>query len=252
MLEIVILSIIQGVTEFLPVSSSSHLIIISNFSNFQNQGLAIDVSLHIGSFLAVVVFFKDEIINFIKNKTLFLKIFVASIPVMVLGYTLIKLNLIEYLRNIKVIGWTTLIFGILLYFSDKCSQQKSLKKDLSFKLIFIVGLIQALSLVPGVSRSGVTITGARFLKYNRLDSAKISFLLSIPTLAAVSVFGIRNLITAENFEVSYVNLLCIFLSFVCSFLTIKFFLYYVQKFSLILFVSYRMILGVILLAISYS
>ena len=116
MFEIFILSIIQGVTEFLPVSSSSHLILVSEYFKFDNQSLSIDVSLHIGSFIAVIFFFKNEIFSFLKNRDLFFKIFVSSIPVMIAGYILVKYDLIEHLRNVKIIGWTTVIFGFLLYF----------------------------------------------------------------------------------------------------------------------------------------
>ena len=118
MIEIFLLSIIQGITEFLPISSSSHLIIFSSFTNFENQSLSIDVSLHIGSFLAVITYFYKDIKNFIKNKDLFLKILISSLPVMLFGFFLVQSNLIEKIRNIEVIGWTTLLFGILLYISD--------------------------------------------------------------------------------------------------------------------------------------
>ena len=114
MIEIFILSIIQGITEFLPISSSSHLILASKYFNFDNQSLSLDVSLHIGSFIAVIFYFKKDIFNFFKNKELFFKIIISSIPVMIVGYTLVKLNLIEQIRNVKIIGWTTLVFGILL------------------------------------------------------------------------------------------------------------------------------------------
>ena len=113
MIEIFILSIIQGITEFLPISSSSHLILVSQYINFENQGLSIDVSLHIGSFFAVVVYFKKDILNFVKNKDLFFKIFLSSIPVMFVGFIIVQFNLIDQLRNIKIIGWTTIIFGVL-------------------------------------------------------------------------------------------------------------------------------------------
>ena len=124
MIEIILLSLIQGITEFLPVSSSSNLIIFSEYTNFENQSLGIDISLHIGSFLAVITYFHKDLINFIKNKDLFLKILTASIPVMMLGFFLVQNNFIEKIRNIEVIGWTTLIFGILLYASDKCKLKK--------------------------------------------------------------------------------------------------------------------------------
>ena len=116
MIEILILSIVQGVTEFLPISSSSHLIIISDYINFQEQSLSIDVSLHIGSFLAVITYFYKDIFNFIENKELFLKILFSSIPVILIGYFFVQTNLIEELRNIKVIGWMTFIFGIFFIY----------------------------------------------------------------------------------------------------------------------------------------
>lgn len=251
MLEIIVLSFIQGVTEFIPVSSSSHLIIISSYFNFQNQNLSIDVSLHIGSFLAVIFFFKNEVFNFFKNKLLFIKIIISSIPVMLVGLILVKLNLIEALRNIKVIGWTTLIFGILLLVSDQKSRERKIENNFDIKSALLIGLFQVLSLIPGVSRSGISITGARFLKFKRIDAAKISFLLSIPTLAAVSIFGIKNLIESQTFEISFHNLLSIIGSFIFSLITIKYFLKFIEKFSLKIFVIYRILLGVLLLSISY-
>ena len=251
MLEIFILSIIQGLTEFIPVSSSSHLIIFSDFFNFYNQSLAVDVSLHIGSFFAVIVYFRKDIINFLRNKKLFLQIVVASIPVMLVGYILVKLNIIEQLRNIIVIGWTTIIFGILLFISDKIIANKTLENNFNYKSAIFIGFFQVLSLVPGVSRSGITISAGRFMNFNRYDSAKISFLLSIPTLAAVSFFGLNEIISSENLNFSLINLTSIFLSFIFSYITIKYFLIYIKKFSLNLFVIYRIILGIILLSIGY-
>ena len=251
MLEVFILSIIQGITEFLPVSSSSHLIIVSEFFKFDSQSLSLDVSLHIGSFLAVIVFFKKDIFNFVKNKKLFFKIIVSSIPVMVIGFLLVKLNLIDQIRNIKTIGWTTIIFGILLYVSDKFNLDKNIENDFNFKSAIFIGFFQIFSLVPGVSRSGITISAARILKFNRYDSAKISFLLSIPTLAAVSFFGFRNLISSENIDFSILNLAAVLLSFIFSFITIKYFLNYIKNFNLNLFVIYRIILGLFLLIFAY-
>ena len=251
MFEIIALSLIQGITEFLPVSSSSHLVIVSEFLNFKNRELEIDVSLHIGSFFAVIVFFRNDIYNFLKNKDLFLKIFISSLPVMIVGYFLVKFNLIDQIRNIKVIGWTTLIFGIVLYISDKSNINNKLTNNFTYKSAIIIGLLQILSLIPGVSRSGISISGARFLGFNRYDSAKIAFLLSIPTLAAVSIYGLNNLIESESFELSFLLISSILLSFVFSFITIKYFLKFVQNFSLNIFVIYRIILGLSLLVIAY-
>ena len=173
MIEIFLLSLVQGITEFLPISSSSHLVIISKYSGFENQNLSIDISLHIGSFLAVITYFYKDIINFIKNKELFLKIFIASIPVMFFGFFLIETNLIEKLRNIQIIGWATLVFGILLYVSDKFKLKKIISTDLNYKSAIFIGFFQILSLIPGVSRSGISITAARFLNFKRVEAAKI-------------------------------------------------------------------------------
>ncbi len=251
MIEILILSLVQGITEFLPISSSSHLILISKFSNFQYENLSIDVSLHIGSFIAVITYFHKDIYNFIENRLLFLKILISSVPVMLVGFLLVQTSLIDKFRNIEVIGWSTLVFGVLLYISDKFKLNKKIEKDLSFKSVVIIGLFQVLSLIPGVSRSGITITASRLLCFNRLDSAKISFLLSIPTLGAISVFGLTNIISSNNLFFSSLNLYSIFISFLFSLMTIKFFLKYIQRFSLNLFIIYRVILGLILIFVSY-
>ena len=251
MIEIFILSLIQGITEFLPISSSSHLILISDKLNFKNQALSIDVSLHIGSFFAVIFYFRKDVINFFENKILFFKVLISSIPVMVVGYFLVELKIIEQIRNIEVIAWTTTLFGILLYISDKFKINKSIENDLNYKSIFFIGLFQILSLVPGVSRSGIAITAARFLQFKRVDSARISFLLSIPILGAISIFGFKNLLVSEDMQFTQSNLFSIVISFFFSLLTIKFFLKYINKFSLNAFVYYRVLLGLLLLVFTY-
>ena len=251
MIETLILSVVQGVTEFIPVSSSSHLFLFSDFLNFQSKSLSIDVSLHIGSFIAIITYFYKDIINFVKNKDLFIKIIISSIPVMVIGFILIQTNLIENLRNIKLIAWTTILFGFLLYFSDKFNVNKTIKNNFNIKSAIIIGIFQVISLIPGVSRSGITITAARLLNFKRVDATKISFLLSIPTLGAVSVFGVKNILTNSDISFSILNVAAIFLSFLFSYLTIKYFLDFVKKFNLTVFVIYRVILGLALLALAY-
>ena len=251
MIEIFILSLIQGITEFLPISSSSHLILSSEYLNFKNQNLSIDVSLHIGSFIAVIFYFYKDLINFFENKFLFFKIFISSIPVITVGYILINLGVMEKIRNLEVIGWTTFLFGLLLFISDKFKIEKDIEKDFTLQKAIFIGILQILSLVPGVSRSGIAITAARFLNFKRIDSAKISFLISIPILGAVSIYGIKNIIFSENMGFAKINLIAIFLSFLVSFITIKYFLVYIKKFSLNIFVFYRIVLGAILLFLAY-
>ena len=251
MIEIFILSLVQGITEFLPISSSSHLILISDFLDFKNQNLSIDVSLHIGSFIAVLLYFYKDILNFFDNKILFFRIFISSIPLMVIGFFLVETGFVEKIRNLKVIAWTTIIFGVLLFLSDKFKLEKNIEKDFTMKSAIFIGLFQVLSLIPGVSRSGIAITASRFLNFKRVDAAKISFLLSIPILGAVSLFGLKNLIFSENSYFTVSNLIAIFFSFLTSLITIKYFVIYIKKFNLNIFVYYRVLLGLILLAIAY-
>ncbi len=250
MLEIIVLSLIQGITEFIPVSSSSHLIIVSEFLNFTKENLLTNISLHIGSFVAVIIFFRHEIKNFFKYKKLFFLILVSSIPVLSLGLFLVKFEIINHLRVVKIIGWTTLIFGILLFISDKSKSSKKLD-NFDLRSAIIIGLFHALSLIPGVSRSGIAITFGRFLGFNRVDSAKISFLLSVPVLLVISLYGFYNLHEIENISIKQINFIAILLSGVFSYFTIVFFLKFLKRFDLIVFVIYRIILGFVLLCFSY-
>ena len=251
MIEIFILSLVQGITEFLPVSSSSHLILISKYFNFDNQSLSIDVSLHIGSFIAVLVYFNKDIVSFFNNKIIFFKILISSIPVMIVGFILVETGIIEKIRNIRIIAFTTIIFGVLLYFSDRFKLEKNIHKDFTYKSALFIGFFQIISLVPGVSRSGIAITAARLLKFKRVDAGKISFLISVPILGAVSIFGIKDLISSDDLSFTSLNLLSIIVSFFFSLITIKYFLKYINRFNLNLFVYYRVFLGLMLIILSY-
>ena len=251
LIEIIILSLIQGVSEFLPISSSAHLIIVSTLYEFKSSSLLIDVSLHLGSLLAIIFFFRKDLFNFQKNQRVLLLIIFGSMPLIIVGYILYVTELIYLLRNIEVIAWTTLIFGIVLYIADKNDFNKNIKSNLNFKTILYVGFLQTLALIPGVSRAGITISAARFLKFNRYDSSKISFLLSIPALAAASALGLNDILIT-SFEFSYLILIAITLSFLFSYFTVMFFLDYINKFTLKIFVLYRIIVGIIMLIIVYS
>ena len=250
-LQIFLISIIQGVTEFIPVSSSAHVNLLSKIFGYQDVELTINVSAHFGSLVAVVFFFRKEIFEFAKNKNLFFKIIISSIPLGIVGFFLIKYEIISNLRTLEIMGWTTITFGLLLYVSDKFELNQNIKKNFSIKNAIIVGCFQILALVPGVSRSGIIITGARFLKFGRIDSAKISFLLSIPALGGWSIYGFYDLIRQNDELLNISAILTAFLSFVLSYLTIKYFLVYLKKFNLNLFVVYRVILGIVLLLIAY-
>ena len=209
MFEILFLSFVQGLTEFIPVSSSAHLILFPRYLDFSNQSITLDMSLHIGSLLAVIIYFKNDLINFTQNRTLFIKIIISSLPIMFVGYLLVEFNLIDKFRNFEVIGWMTIVFGIFLYFMDKNENKKNINNDFSFKTGVLIGIFQVLALIPGVSRSGITMSAARMLKFKREDSVKISFLLSIPTLLSISFFNIFNLYQMNNLKISLENFLAI-------------------------------------------
>ena len=250
--EIFLLSIIQGVSEFIPVSSAAHLILASNIYEFKNQSLLIDISLHLGSLLAILFYFKDDIFNFNKNKNknLFYKIIIGTLPLIIIGYFLYVTNIIDYFRNIKVIAWATLFFGILLYIADKNKFLKKIDADFNMKSVLIIGFFQVLALIPGVSRAGITITAGRILGFNRTDSTKISFYLSIPALLGASTLGIKDLFK-ENIDFNLIVFIGVFLSFLFSLITIKIFLKFVKNFSLNVFVVYRIFLAMVLFYIIY-
>ena len=248
--ETLILSIIQGISEFIPVSSSAHLLIISRLSDFNVSNLQLDISLHLGSLLAIILFFRKELINIIDNKNIFLLIILGSIPLVIVGYIFYSTNLIDQFRNLKVVAWTTLIFGILLYFSDKFELKNKISSELNIKSIIIIGLFQILAIIPGVSRSGIVITASRFLKFDRVESSKIAFYLSIPALAGASVLGFKDVIYDQiNFDAIFI--FSTSASFLFSYFTIKYFLIYVKMFSLSFFVIYRIVLSIILFSIIY-
>tara|TARA_Y100000992_G_scaffold288160_1_gene241625 strand:- start:108 stop:872 length:765 start_codon:yes stop_codon:yes gene_type:complete len=249
-IEIIILSAIQGISEFLPVSSSAHLILISSLYEFKSSSLLIDVSLHLGSLIAIIYFFRDEIFDVKNNKRLLGLIILGSIPLIIFGYILYSTGLIYNLRNVKVIAWTTLIFSILLFISDKNKFEKKISTNLNFQSILFIGFFQVLSLIPGVSRAGITITAARILKFNRVDSSKISFLLSIPALAGASVLSLSDILN-QTIDLNYLILIAIISSFIFSFFTVKFFLIYINKFSMNIFVVYRIIIALILFSLIY-
>ena len=249
-IEILILSAIQGISEFLPISSSAHLILVSSLYEFKSSSLLIDISLHLGSLFAIIYFFRKELLDIQNNKRLLSLIILGSIPLIIIGYILYSTGVIYSLRNIKVIAWTTLIFGIILYVADKSRFDRKISTNLNFKSIIFISLFQVLSLIPGVSRAGIAITAARILKFNRFDSSKISFLLSIPALGGASFLGLKDLLN-QSIEFNYLVIIAIISSFIFSFITVKFFLIYINKFSMNAFVIYRIILALILLKVIY-
>jgi undecaprenyl-diphosphatase len=250
-IEIIILSLIQGISEFLPISSSAHLIIVSTLYEFKSSSLLIDVSLHFGSLLAIIFFFRQELLNLQNNQSLLWLMVFGSMPLTVVGYIFYKTELIYLLRDIEIIAWTTLLFGIILFFADKCRFDKKISTNLNLKTILYIGLFQIFALIPGVSRAGITITAARIFQFNRYESSKISFLLAIPALTGASILSLKNVIS-QSFELNYLVFTAIILSFLFSYFTVKFFLKYINKFSLKIFVIYRIIVAIFLFTIIYN
>ena len=246
-----ILALIQGITEFIPVSSSSHLIIFSKESSFSYESLELDIGLHLGSLLAIIIYFRKDLIEIKKNKNLLSLFFFGSLPLFIVGFMIYYSGFINYLRNIEIIAWSTLLFGILLYIADKCKINKKIDNNLNFKNIFLIGIFQCLALIPGVSRSGITITSARLIKFNRLDASKISFYLSIPALLGASFLGLKEVVN-KDLDFNLIIFVSSILSFIFSYLTIKYFLIYVKKYSLNIFVYYRIFLALVLFVIIYS
>ena len=263
LLHIICLALVQGLTEFLPVSSSGHLILFSSLTNMQDQGVGVDVALHIGSLFAVLIYFRTEIANMIKevlkdkllpnfkhayNRLAYLLI-VGSIPALIVGGGLRNYGM-EFLRNPKIIGFTILFYGLVLYAADKFGKSERGLKDLNLKDALLIGLAQCLALVPGTSRSGITITMARFLKISRVDAAKFSMMLSIPVIAAAGCLeGYRMFMANEAGEI-WVALDAVMFSFVASYLVIYLMMEWLKRFTYVPFVVYRVILGLLLIILA--
>ena len=251
-LNIIVLSLIQGITEFLPISSSAHLILLSQLTDFPDQGLGFDIALHAGSLLAILIYFKDElkrILTLTSDGQEYLKIIIiASLPLPVIGIIFID-YISLYMRNIQSIALMTILFALLLYFVDKGRKEDRHILSCSVSTLFFIGFMQALAIIPGVSRAGVVITTALFIGFNRNDSIKISFLLSIPAIFMASTYQTMQLISVDDIVVLREYFLGFLLSFVFSYMTIKLFTSTINKITFSPYVVYRIILGTILLII---
>ena len=249
-IEIFILSAVQGISEFLPISSSAHLILVSKFYELKTASLIIDVSLHFGSLLAIIFYFRKDLISIKNDKKILNLILFGSIPLIFFGYIVYASEIIYHLRNIKVIAFTTFLFGLILFFSDQKKVDKNISVNLNLRSIFFIGFFQILALIPGVSRAGITLTAARFLGFSRVESSKIAFFLSIPALAGASFLNLKDMFQ-QSFEINFLVVSAVFLSFVFSYITIKYFLIFINKFSLNVFVVYRLLISLILFFIIY-
>ena len=264
-IQLIFLSALQGITEFLPVSSSGHLVLFSHFTDFSDQGLALDVAVHIGSIIAVMIYFHKTIWQIIKSliKTRFIPsmhddsartfwlLIIGTFPIMIVGYFLHKYGMDEF-RTPHLIGWTILSYGILLYIADKFSITVRSIKHLSITDALLIGCAQCLALIPGTSRSGITITMGRFLGMERREAAKFSMLLSIPAILAAGCLVGYELYQQNDLIALVRSIDAIIYSFTASILAIYIVMWWLKKSTFIPFVIYRIILGSWLLLDSYG
>ena len=261
-LPIFILGLIQGITEFLPISSSGHLLVAGKFLDFKQQSLLIDVSLHLGTLGAVLLYFNKEskILLFNANSiftnrsdenALFTKhtIF-ATIPIVIIGGLLFVFGIADILRNLQVIALATILFGVLLYFADIKSNSHITIKELTVQKSFLIGMFQTLSIIPGTSRAGITYTGSRFLNLNRIEAARFSMILSIPVIILSSAIPIIQLLKTPTQENFILGVLGFIVSFVVAYFSIDLLLKWIKSHSMTPFVIYRIIFGSILLYIT--
>jgi len=261
-IHILVLALVQGITEFLPISSSGHLVLVPIFGGWEDQGLIMDVATHVGTLGAVMIYFWRDIwhmlrglMNFTKGKRdsgarLAVLVFIATVPVIIAGYFLNKYIGPDY-RTVEVIGWTTLGFGFLLYMSDKLGLTIRRVEHAGVVDAIIIGLMQCLALIPGTSRSGITITAARFLGFERVDAARFSMLMSIPAILGAGVLKGQELYESGNAQLTNDAITAAGIAFVAAFIAVAIMMAWLKRASFTPFFIYRVILGSGLLYYAY-
>lgn len=262
--EIIILAIIQGLTEFLPISSSAHLILPEQIWGWGHNDLAFDVAVHVGSLLAVMIYFRQDIVRLLlawlakgftreqnEDSRLAWFVIIGTIPAGLFGFLMkdwIALNA----RSALIIAITTIVFGLLLWYADaKATQQKRINQ-ITLKDTLFIGIAQALAIIPGTSRSGVTMTAGLMLGLCRETAARFSFLLSMPIILAAGLFSVLDLVEAEHAVDWYSLLYGAGFSFVAAYLCIHLFLSWISRLGMLPFVIYRLILGAVLLIFVFA
>lgn len=260
-----LVAVIQGVTEFLPVSSSGHLILLPNLSGLQDQGLVIDVAVHVGTLGAVIVYFWRDVriaargaASLVRGRVdsqgawLALCLAVATVPVVVAGLALKLTGLDAAMRSTALIGWTMLIFGLVLYWADRTGPTVRPAEAWSLRHAAIMGLWQALALIPGTSRSGITITGARLLGYDRHGGAKLAMLMSIPTIAMAGLLLAVDVAREADMDAARDGAIAAAFAFLSALAALALMMRLLRSVSFTPYVVYRVILGLVLLWIAYA
>lgn len=261
--QIIVLAVVQGITEFLPISSSGHLILIPNLMHWPDQGIVVDVMTHLGTLFAVLIYFWRDVwrlivgaLQLFKGKVtddgrLAIYIVLATIPAILFGIVLKEYGYADLERNVAVVAWNTILYGILMLIADRIGPQERTIANMTLGSALIIGVAQALALIPGTSRSGVTMTAARFLGFTRPDAARFSFLLAIPATAGAIVFTVGDAF-ASGEGVTMDAVYCAILTFFAGIAAIAFLMNLIRRISFLPFVLYRMVLGGFLLVMLYS
>ena len=262
-LHILVLAIIQGATEFLPVSSSGHLILVPYATGWADQGLAIDVAAHLGTLIAVLVYFWRDVRQMLvglwrllfgridDGGRLMLFLLAATPPALFAGY-FVDQYLDGVLRNPQTVAWALIGFGVVLYLADRIGMKVNRIKHMTLAQALVIGLVQVLAFIPGTSRSGITITAGRLLGFERGEAARFSFLLSIPAISAAGLWKGRELINGSDTAILQSAALTMGFSAIAGFLAIAFLMAWLRRASFAPFVGYRILLGGLLLWLVYS
>lgn len=256
-LQITVLAILQGLTEFLPISSSGHLILVPILTGWRDQGLLMDVAVHVGSLGAVLLYFWRDLwamlrglLSALRGRNepglrLALYLIIGTIPALIVGF-LISKYLGNTLRRVEVIAWSLPIFGVVLWLADRAGLRIRRIEHMTAGHALVIGIAQTLAFVPGTSRSGITIVAARLLGYERADAARFSFLLSIPAVAGAGVLIVPDLLEAGG-DMVMEALITGGLTFLAALGTMAFLMRFLKRASMMVFVVYRILMGVALL-----
>ena len=246
LLQIIILSIIQAVTEFLPISSSAHLLLPSKVLGWPDQGIIFDITVHFATLMAVLIYFRDEFLRFsFYSSKIFVFLVISTLPIMLIA--LLVEGVGAYRWSLTSIAYANIFFALLLYISEKTSQQQYSNSDMTAKHAIVIGLFQTFSLISGASRSGTAITGSLFLSYKKSEAAKYSLMLSIPTILGALIFSFSEYNTLKEDMNILTTFIAFLTTFTVSYLSISLFLGLVKKLGYLPFIVYRLILGITLL-----
>lgn len=263
LIQLIVLAIVQGITEFLPVSSSAHLILVPLVAKgWADQGPLIDVAAHVGSLGAVILYFRQETAMLFRggldtlrfresaDRRLFLLIAAATVPILIFAAVFVKLGLVDAMRSPTVIGAASIFFGLVLWHSDRAPVAKEGLERITWREAMSIGAAQMLSIIPGTSRSGITMTAARYLGWSRSEAARFSMLLAIPTIAAFGLFAGLDLVTEGAQATVEAAAVVAVLSFAAAYATIALFMRLTHKISFTPFVIYRVLLGLALILLA--